>query len=79
MKDKMRNKDVLGLNRNLFKCCSRTYPSDCHSLTVPTRQRAASPEFQVLHAHWKMQLREVTCEKDSTPRHEKGRRRGRRK
>ena len=35
-------------------------------LTVPTRQRAASPEVQVLQAHGKLQLRKVTCEKEDS-------------
>ena len=44
--------------------------SDLHSDVCLTRHLRVT-EVQVLHAHGKMPLRKVTCEKDSTTRHER--------
>ena len=80
-KKKVRNKESVRLNRNLFKLCSRNFLLlTVTLLTVPTRQREASLEVQVLHARGKMPLRKVTCEKeDSATRQEKGRKGERRR
>jgi hypothetical protein len=58
-------KDALRLNRNLFKLCSRNFLLlTVTLLCMPTCQLLAPMEGQVLHAHGKMPLRKVTCEKE---------------